>query len=134
MNRQELRVELAWFCGCGDPPLAADALLRFLDMHPLYEGWGEWAEAMPDAGLRWLFLYVLDDRTDWFEHGSAVSGQWLEPKGEAVRDALRREKVLDGFESLFAEHCVHGFDFDDESHDCATFAKSEGEIKEAEHG
>lgn len=122
MTRQELRVFLGgWFCGCGNSEDGAAALLRLLRLHPLYENRDSFEDWVPDDGIEYLLLYTLD-HFDLTEHGSTVSGAWLSDKGEAVRGALEREEV-DGFEALFADHCVHGYDIDDESHDC--FADTE---------
>jgi len=131
MTRPELRVALDWFCGCGNPEDAAKTLLDILDMHPLYQGREKFEKLVPDDGLQYVLLYALDHITEkrparegWFEHGRGIGGQWLTPEGERVRDALRREYELgpdehdDYFMALFSEHCVHGYDFDDQSHDC----------------
>lgn len=122
MNRQELRVELEWFCGCGSPEDAARALLKFMRLHPLYESYGEFKEILPDYGVRYLFLYALDSLTGWFEHGGTVGGQWLAPLGEEVKQALEAEEPT-GFEELFADHCAHGFGFDDPEHDCLGYER-----------
>lgn len=117
MSREELSVFLQeWFCGCGNPEDAADALLRLLRLHPMYEHGKELDEWVGDNGLAYLLLYSLD-RYDLTEHGGSVMGAWLTEKGTAVRDALAREEA-DEFEELFTQRCVHGFDIDDESHDC----------------
>lgn len=133
LTRPELRVELQFFCGCGDPEGAADALLEILDLHPLYDHQEEFKRLFPtNWGQRYLVLYMLDEvtrawrkdkREGWFEHGGSVGGQWLTDKGNAVRDALHREKEADNFEGLFPDggHCVHGFAENDEgyeAHDC----------------
>lgn len=116
-RRQELRVFLSqWFCGCGNPEDACAALLRLLRLHPLYDHRAEFKEWVPDDGIEYLLLYALD-RHELTEHGGSVGGAWLTPKGEAVRDALAREEG-DGFEALLNNHCVHGYDFDDQAHDC----------------
>jgi hypothetical protein len=131
MTRPELRVALDWFCGCGSPDDAAKTLLDILEMHPLYSNRDKFEKLVPDDGLQYVLLYALDsitakrpEREGWFEHGGTVGGQWLTPEGERVRAALRREYELDPdeygdrFAALFAPHCVHGHDIDDESHDC----------------
>jgi hypothetical protein len=139
MTRPELRVALDWFCGCGDPAGAAKAVLEILDLHPLYEHWGEFKEMVPgEESVRYVLLYALDQvtsdtrfdvkREGWFEHGSSIGGQWLTPEGERVRDALRREFDLgpdddgDHFGALFDEpSCIHGYAPGDpgyEDHDC----------------
>jgi hypothetical protein len=119
MTRQELRVFLDTvpFCGCGCPQEAADALLRVLRAFPLYEHLAALEEMLPDLGLRFLFLYMLD-HTELTEHGSAIDLGWLTEKGKAVRDALDVEEA-DSFKALFAEHCACGYDTDDLSHRCA---------------
>lgn len=117
INRQALRRFLdGWFCGCGNPEDAAAALLRLLRLHPLYEHRPKFEAWLPDDGLQYLLLYMLD-RFELTEHGGSVGGAWLTPKGEAVRNALAREEG-DDFEALLDEHCIHGFDIGDESHDC----------------
>jgi hypothetical protein len=132
VTRQELRVALDWFCGCGSPEGAARTLLDLLELHPLYEHREKFMETIPGDGLQYLVLYALDHvtqmkpkREGWFEHGGSIGGQWLTPEGEAARDALRRE-AIDNFEALFEPHCIHGYDAGDESHDCMAMAQ-EGE-------
>lgn len=130
MDRRELRVELEWFCGCGCPEKAARALLKFLRMHPLYESQDELQAIFPDTGFRYLFLYALDHigeqrdfHNSWFEHGGSIGGQWLTPKGEAIRAALEAEEPTE-FEELFADHCAHGFDSGDPDHDCMAYDRA----------
>jgi hypothetical protein len=117
MTRQDLRVFLSdRFCGCGSPEAASGALLRLLRLHPLHENRAEFDAWMPDDGIEYLLLYMLDG---WglTEHGGSVAYAWLTSTGEAVRDALVREES-DEFEVLHDNHCVHGYDVDDEGHDC----------------
>lgn len=117
MTRAELRIYLdEWFCGCGNPGMAASALLSLLRLHPLHAHRPEIEAWIGDFGIEYLLLYTLDSQ-DLTEHGGTVGGGWLTEKGEAVRDALAREEQ-DGFAGLFAQHCVHGVDVDDASHDC----------------
>lgn len=127
MTREELRVFLQkWFCGCGSPQTASDALLRILEAYTereppndYFKAWRLIDEWFPDEGMRYLALYWLTD-LDLIEHGGSVNASWLTGLGERVRDALRREKT-DEFEKLHAMHCVHGFDVDGpNAHDCAT--------------
>ena len=58
-----------------------------------------------------LVLYGLD-RAGLTEHGSGVEFGWLTDHGRDVRAALRREAAADGFESLNADRCVHGYRVD----------------------
>jgi hypothetical protein len=117
MTRQELRVLLdKWFCGCGMPEAAAKALLRLLQLHPLYEHQAEIHEMLPDDGVRHLLFYQLD-ALDLTEHGGSVGGAWLTDKGKEVRAALEAEAST-AFEALGESWCVHGYDIYDESHDC----------------
>lgn len=117
MTRQELRIWLGErFCGCGSPEDAAAALLRLLRLHPLHENRASFEAWIKDSGVEYLLLYQLD-RDDLTEHGGTVGGGWLTDKGTALRDALAREEA-DEFEALFGEYCAHGFDVDDDSHDC----------------
>lgn len=108
MTRQELRVFLdEWFCGCGSPSDATLALLRLLELHPLYEHQDELKRMLPDGGLRYLTLYTLD-YFDLSEHGGTVGGSWLTDKGKAVLAALQRE-AGDEFQALHVQHCCHGY-------------------------
>jgi hypothetical protein len=127
MTRQELRVFLmTWFCGCGAPEAATASLLRLLEQYsdehreadgePAYKALPKW---IPDKGIMFLTLYWLTD-LDLIEHGGGVLASWLTGKGQAVLEALRREKE-DGFEALHASFCAHGYDLDDRAHDCMTF-------------
>lgn len=119
VTRQELRVFLSedWpLCGCGSPPLAAGALLRLLRLHPLFDHRDEFEEWVPDDGLQYLLLYGLAS-AELTEHGSTVDAGWLTEKGAGVRDALSAEEG-DRYESLFADHCVHGYDVGDPNHSC----------------
>lgn len=101
MTRQELRVELEWFCGCGNNALAAATLLKLLRLHPLYENRSEFEAWITDRGIEYLLLYHLDYK-ELTDHGSHCGGAWLTEKGEAVRDALAREE-LTAFEELFPD-------------------------------
>lgn len=124
---EQLAVELDWFCGCGNPEAAAKTLLDLLDLFPLYSNREAFEAMVPTNGLQYLLLYALDSlgakgvngRPDWWmEHGGGIGGSWLAPRGEAIREALRREWESDKFESLFDDRCVHGYLFDSD-HDCA---------------
>lgn len=121
MTRAEIRICLAgWFCGCGSPESAANALLLLLDMHPMYEGWDKLNEFTGGREDAYLLLYTLDSH-DLAEHGSSVGGQWLTDKGEALLAGLRREYAEDGFGVLFDEqYCIHGIGIgvDADEHDC----------------
>lgn len=122
MTRPELRIFLGeWYCGCGDPEAASKELLDLLRQHPLYEGErGAKLRKRLGDGIFYITLYTLD-HFDLTEHGGGVNGAWLTLKGEDIRDALAREEA-DDFEALHKAHCAHGFDIDDETHNC--FAKT----------
>jgi hypothetical protein len=124
MTREQLRVELDFFCGCGDPEAAARALLAILDLHPLYGHHKDFWEGLfgHDGGMGYLVLYFIDS-LGLTEHGGSIGGAWLTAKGEALRDALRREQQLDDFESLWPDMgpCIHGYDVEGENtHNCHT--------------
>ena len=122
MTRQELRVFLdSWWCGCGIPESAAARLRDVLALHPLYDHRKEFEQLLPDSGFQHLILYILD-HFDLTEHGSGVGGGWLTDKGKAVLEALNRES-LDGFETLTAGHCAHGYNVDTELMDCPECSK-----------
>jgi hypothetical protein len=111
MTRPELRVFLQeWFCGCGDPEAAAQALLSLLKNPSLYRNEYFYQTVLPDPGTRYLLLYILD-RFELTEHGSSIYGAWLTEKGKAVRDALAREES-DNFNTLMEQSCIHGYSID----------------------
>lgn len=109
MTRQELRVVLNtdWFCGCGSPETAAETLLQILDMAPFYDHREQLNALIPNDGIQHLVLYSLTNR-GLIEHGCSIGGSWLTSTGEAVRDALRRERD-DEFDELMASACSHGY-------------------------
>ena len=123
MNIQELRVATdSLWCKCGSPEVAAAALLKALEMFPLHSNDGR--ERMErwlgdDEGLFYLLVGLLDEK-GFIEHGTSIRGSWLTPKGEQVRDALKREAVEDGFVGLTEPCCIHGFsiDRDEGPHTC----------------
>lgn len=118
MTRAELRIFLVdHFCYCGNPELAAGALLRLLRLHPLSTYREEFERWIPDEGVQNLLLYQLD-RAHLTEHGGSVTYGWLTALGEEVRDALVTEQANE-FDALFEMHCIHGIDFDDASHVCS---------------
>lgn len=112
----ELRVYLdQLYCGCGSPEAADRTLLQILDLFAL-EGDARLGRTaaldrlMPDRGVLMLVLYGVD-RAGLTEHGSGVEFGWLTDHGREVRSALQRESA-DGFESLNADRCAHGYDID----------------------
>lgn len=120
MTRQELRVFLGeHFCGCGNPPSAARALLRLLEIWDSEElaMYQELPKLVQDDGAGFLLLYLVDRHMGLIEHGGGVLASWLTGTGARALEALRRESGAD-FAALFAAHCVHGYDVTDRSHDC----------------
>jgi hypothetical protein len=133
MTRAELRVELDWFCGCGEPAAAAAALLRLLRLHPLYDHREEIGEWLPDTGVEMLLLYHLAAR-DLTEHGGTVGGAWLTEKGEQVRDALAAEEG-DEFGWLFVgPYCIHGVDVGEGCDACAAALRAALAASESTEG
>jgi hypothetical protein len=126
MTRAELRVFLdGWFCGCGSPEAASEALLRLLRLHPAYDHGPEIEEALPDDGLRYLTLYTLE-RFELTEHGGSVDGGWLTETGTAVRDALSAEEA-DEFSALHGPACAHGIDLDADCDECNPATRAESD-------
>jgi hypothetical protein len=114
----ELRVFFqSWFCGCGAPDDAADALRRLLLWHERRDDVEELYVLLPDTGMQYLLLYTLD-RYELTEHGGSVIGAWLTDKGKAILAALVREKELDNYESLFVTSCVHGIAIGERCDEC----------------
>ena len=121
MTRQELRCFLrGFFCDCGDPPAATEALCWLL------ETWEDRDKAMylelpkkiQDDGMQWLMCYFVN-QLHLIEHGGGVMASWLTGKGSEVLAALRRERV-DGFKKLHESYCKHGYDVSGpDGHDCA---------------
>ncbi len=117
MTKQELRVFLqGWFCGCGSPEAAASTLRDILALHPLYTHRPEIEQLIPHDGLQDLVLYTLD-HFGLTEHGGTIGGGWLSEKGTAVLEALNRESG-DGFVTLTAMACMHGYAVDGELEEC----------------
>lgn len=125
MNRHELRIFLKdWFCGCGSPDMACDALRNLLEMHsiPYEQRKREIAELIPNEGIQYLIFYALD-HFDLTEHGGTVDGAWLSDKGKAVLAALNRER-FDNYDSLNENCCAHGYSIEtDELNECIECAK-----------
>lgn len=117
MTLQELRVILQeWFCGCGHPEVAAERLRDLLALHPLYEHRAELNALIPDEGIQYLVLYMLD-RLELSEHGSSVGGAWLTDKGRAVLDAMNRESAA-GFGVIVESVCIHGYSIENDQEHC----------------
>jgi hypothetical protein len=120
-GRIKLRVYLQnHFCGCGDPRGALTSLKSFLEScardRPDGVYAGGWVDArISDDGLRWLFLYMMDQHSGLIEHGSAASSAWLTPLGVEMLALMRAEPDLD---AVLGEHCACGHDYDDEEHRC----------------
>ena len=108
MTRQELRVFLnSWQCGCGQPEQAARFLHEMLKLCPFFENREALKAKLPDDGLEYFVLYILD-HLDVIEHGGGVGGAWLSEYGKSVLEALDRE-VGDGFDALTDQACIHGY-------------------------
>lgn len=87
--------ELMWnklnFCGCGDPVSAVKALLAVMDALAERQK-SDWKNdrvegTLPDGAWSLIPLYVLD-AAGLTEHGGSVTGSWLTPEGEALRNWL----------------------------------------------
>lgn len=126
MTIQELRVFLSeWFCGCGSPEDAAEALRKLLSLHPPYDHRKEFEAWIQDSGLAMLVLYTLD-HFGLTEHGGTVGGGWLTDKGQAVLAALEAASP-DHFAALESNWCIHGYSLGEPCPECAKLnAPSEG--------
>lgn len=83
MSREQLRIELDWFCGCGNPEAAARALLAVLDLHPLHD-----AQNGKDF---WDGLGTTSRRASQQErYGMATKGQ---PTAEQFHEAMNAAAV-----------------------------------------
>jgi hypothetical protein len=82
----------------------------------LYEHREEFERLIPNYGLQYLVLYMLD-HLDLTEHGGTVGGGWLTDKGKSVLDALQREAATE-FTFMHCNHCIHGYDVEAEILDC----------------
>lgn len=85
------------FCGCGNPDLVFDEVIKVLRACPLYEG--NW-QPSPDLGPigQELLLYVMSD-ADLIEHGSSVGGSWITPEGERFL-AVVGDRPHDAFDNV----------------------------------
>jgi len=91
------------FCGCGDPQMVADLVVRLLtegkrwdDQPDLVRPCGvEAATAIikqnPEAAA-WALLYMLD-HWQLTEHGGSVNGAWLTLRGTQVAAILAADEV-----------------------------------------
>lgn len=137
MTLQELRVFFGgWSCGCGDPEavvtLVRDVLTviqqrwddskRFgplvfnnPELHAIYKREDEALKALlPSDGLYYFVLYMLT-HWDLLEHDGGVGGSWLTDKGKQALFALTAHTP----EEIAASCCIHGYDVNDQTHDCA---------------
>lgn len=132
MTREELRVFLGeHFCGCGNPTGASATLLEMLEIWNDKDraAYLEFPKLIQDDGAMFLLVYLIDQHMGLLEHGGGVLASWLTSKGEAVMEALRREKA-DAFEALHEMHCAHGFDVEgDNTHDCMAYEASQRQGK-----
>ena len=81
------------FCGCGEPEAASAFLLKLLRLAPFYERREQLEQLLPNAGVRYFVLYMLD-RLDLTEHGGSVNGAWLTPEGEKLKALLETANVI----------------------------------------
>lgn len=105
MTIQELRVFLqSWMCGCGMPELAVERLRDILALHPLYDHRAEFQALVPDTGLEYMLLYMLD-HLGLTEHGGGIGGGWLTDEGKAVLAAIQTH----GAKAACESSCMHGY-------------------------
>lgn len=77
-------------CGCGEPELAENFLIRILERFEVENPNGRMLETLiPDEGTMWFCLYMLD-ALGLIDHGGTVSNGWLTDEGKAFL-ALHRE-------------------------------------------
>lgn len=121
MTRAELRVFLGdWYCGCGDPEEASEALYQLLRAVEAKSLWDSISDAIPkEEGLRFLLIYSLDSK-GLLEHGCNIQYPWLSPLGARVLRALEAE-AGDDFEALHGDYCLHGVDVADSCELCEAF-------------
>ncbi|MBD3004697.1 hypothetical protein [Streptomyces sp. 5-10] len=83
-------------CACGQPWEGYELVRRLLDLAPYYEHPDRVTAAIGNDGSAHLVLSMLT-RAELIEHGGAVGGSWLTPKGAWYRDALR---LIDSWEEF----------------------------------
>jgi hypothetical protein len=78
-------------CGCNQPGAAYELVRGILDLTPFYED-GNWRKVQALIGTDGAFQIVLGVLTDadLLEHGGSMGGSWITPKGEYVRELMRR--------------------------------------------
>lgn len=75
-------------CECGTPEAAYRLVHHLLELTPFYEHPEEVTEAAGGEGPAHLVLSMLTN-ADLIEHGGAIGGSWITPKGAWFRDVLR---------------------------------------------
>jgi len=112
MTIQQLRVFLQkYFCGCGRPEDAVERLRDLLALHPLYNNREKFEALVPDTGIEYLLLYMLD-HMGLTSHGGTVGGGWLTDLGTQVLAALT---VPGAFAASTVSCCIHGYSIDFEN-------------------
>lgn len=100
-------VTTQFFCGCGSPESALEALHKILRCLPLYERDNQEAfeKLVPDDGVQYFILYVLDEMK-LTEHGGSVGGCWLDDRGKDLLGALDRNE--NNFEDIMDYSIFYG--------------------------
>ena len=75
-------------CECGNPEDAYNLIRHLLELAPFYEHPERVTEAAGGPGAAHLILSMLTN-ADLIEHGGAIGGSWITPKGAWFRDVLR---------------------------------------------
>lgn len=80
-------------CGCNQPDAAYGLVRNILNLAPFYED-GNWQKVQELIGSDGAFQIVIGVLTEaeLLEHGGSMGGSWLTPKGEYVRDLMRRHE------------------------------------------
>lgn len=100
-------------CGCGDSEGAYDLVREILALTPFYDNREKLEALCPPAALH-IVLSCLDG-AGLIEHGGAIGGSWLTPKGSHYLDLMQRHELDDsedvglphGGEDCAAMKCRH---------------------------
>jgi len=78
-------------CGCNMPEAAYKLVLDILELAPFYKD-ENWRKVQTLIGTDGAFQIVIGllSKANLLEHGGSMGGSWITPKGEYVRELMRR--------------------------------------------
>ncbi|MGW2861931.1 hypothetical protein [Streptomyces sp. NPDC001205] len=96
-------------CGCGTPGDAYALVQQLLDLTPYYDHPAAVEELIGQPGAYHIVLSALTN-AELIEHGGAIGGSWLTPKGKWYQAAMRGVE----FDDLYSDAANVGIPHADE--------------------